>query len=153
MGRETQVELTNMCMVCKGDEVLVQEHVGRNWPGIAFPGGHVEPGESVTDSVIREIKEETGLTIQHPRLRGIKDWTREDGSRYLVFLFRAEEFSGALTSSEEGRAFWVKREELPRMDLARSMKETLAVIEGDGLSEMYFTVQAQITEGDHWALL
>lgn len=55
MSREVQVELTNMCMVCDGDKVLVQNRVKPGWPGITFPGGHVEPGESVTASVIREV--------------------------------------------------------------------------------------------------
>jgi 8-oxo-dGTP diphosphatase len=44
-----------------------------NWPGVAFPGGHVEKGESFTDTVIREVQEETGLTISSPRLCGITD--------------------------------------------------------------------------------
>ena len=33
----------------------------RDWPGITFPGGHIESGESFTDAVIREVQEETGL--------------------------------------------------------------------------------------------
>ena len=62
MERNSSCVLTNMCMV--EDEigrVLVQQRVDKNWSGIAFTGGHVEPGESLTESVIREVKEETGL--------------------------------------------------------------------------------------------
>ena len=42
----------NMCMICSGGKVLVQERKKQDWPGIAFPGGHVEPGESLVRSVI-----------------------------------------------------------------------------------------------------
>ena len=68
--KETAV-FTNMCMVYdeKGN-VLVQNRVDPEWGGITFPGGHVEKGESFTDSVIREIREETGLTIRPPGSAG-----------------------------------------------------------------------------------
>lgn len=45
-----------------------------DWPGIIFPGGHVEVGESFTEAVIREVKEETGLRIASPQMCGMKDW-------------------------------------------------------------------------------
>ncbi len=154
MSREVKAELTNMCMITNGTKVLVQNRPqhGSSWSGIVFPGGHIEPGESVVDSVIREVKEETGLLIEHPRLRGIKDWMRDDGSRYLVLLFSADTFSGELKPSEEGEVFWAERDALPGMNLARSIKETLEVLTNDALSEMYFTECARITEGDHWNL-
>lgn len=56
-----RVELTNMCAIIdeKNKKVLVQERK-KTWPGLAFPGGHVEKGEAIVPSTIREIKEETG---------------------------------------------------------------------------------------------
>ena len=63
MNRSTLVELTNMCMIYdNAGNVLVEEKIGKNYRGLIFPGGHVENRESVVDSMIREIKEETGLT-------------------------------------------------------------------------------------------
>ncbi len=108
MERTERVILTNMCMIRDGSKVLVEEKVGPYAGGITFPGGHVEAGEPIVDSVIREMREETGLTIREPRLCGVKDWINEDGSRYMVFLFRADRFSGTPASSEEGRVFWME---------------------------------------------
>lgn len=54
-----------MCMVCdNAGNVLVQDRVDPNWSGIAFPGGHVEKGESFTDAVIREFLRKQGLQCQ-----------------------------------------------------------------------------------------
>ena len=88
MKRSEPVELMNMCVLRRGSKVLVQDRTDPNWSGVAFPGGHVEKGESFTDSVIREVQEETGLTISSPRLCGIKDWCG-DGVRHVVLLYRA----------------------------------------------------------------
>lgn len=51
-----KVEFTNMCMIKNGNKVLEMDRKSNDWPGITFPGGHVDTGESFTDSVIREIK-------------------------------------------------------------------------------------------------
>lgn len=77
MENPEKVILTNMCMIFDGTKLLVQKKVGKGFKGITCPGGHVEPGEPIVDSVIREIKEETGLTIKSPKLCGIKDWFEE----------------------------------------------------------------------------
>ena len=112
MERTERVILTNLCMIRNGTRVLVEEKTGKGAGGIFFPGGHVEEHEPVVDSVIREMKEETGLTIVNPHLCGIKEWINEDGSRYIVFLFTADRFSGELTSSEEGQVFWLEQDDV-----------------------------------------
>lgn len=73
-----------------------------DWHGWNFPGGHVEQGEYVTPSVIREMQEETGLTIENPKLCGIKEFHKlKDGKRYIVFLYVVNKFTGELKSSNE----------------------------------------------------
>ncbi len=131
------VTLTNMCMVCDGDRVLVQDRRDPAWPGITFPGGHVEEGESFTEAVIREVWEETGLRISAPRLVGIKDWY-SDNSRYIVLLYRADRFSGTLHSSEEGEVWWEALEDLPKRKLANDMETMLRVFLEDDISEFYY---------------
>ena len=75
MAEIEKVIFMNMCMVYDhAGRVLALDKVGKSYSGTTFPGGHVEPGETFTESVIREIYEETGLTISNPKLTGIYHW-------------------------------------------------------------------------------
>lgn len=129
---------TNMCMIYDNNgNVVVQNRVDSKWPGIAFPGGHVENEESFTDAVIREVYEETGLTIKEPQCCGIKDWT-ENGIRHVIFLYKTNKFSGELTSSDEGEVKWINIDDLANLELADGMDITLKVFLTDKLSELFF---------------
>ena len=143
MARAEDVELTNMCMLCDGKgNVLVQDKKGNAaWHGWNFPGGHVEKGEYVTPSVIREMKEETGLTIENPKLCGIKEFHKTaDGNRYIVFLYVTGRFSGELKSSAEGEVFWYPLSELKRSEkLADGFADMLPVFASDNISEVFYT--------------
>lgn len=130
--------LTNMCMITDGSKVLVQDRKNPDWPGVTFPGGHVEPGESFVDSVIREVYEETGLTINTPRLCGVKQFQTKENARYVVFFFRADMFSGELKASDEGDIFWIDRKDLENYPLAMDMMAMVQVMEENGLSEFYY---------------
>ncbi len=138
MDRTEIVTLTNMCMIYQDNQVLVQNKVNSDWNGITFPGGHVEKNESFADAVIREVYEETGLTIQSPQLCGIKNWTKADGSRYMVFFYKTDKFKGELKSSDEGEVFWVPWDKLLTSDLSLDMRDMLKVFLDDNLSEFYY---------------
>ena len=98
----------------------------------------MEKDESLRDSVIREIREETGLTIRNPKLCGVKDWIEKDGTRYLVLLYKTNEFEGELQSSEEGGVFWLDRKEVPQANLIWNMRELLEIFDTDDYSEFFF---------------
>ena len=138
MGRTETVTLTNMCMVYDHDRVLVIDRCDPDWPDVTFPGGHVEKGESFVDTVIREVKEETGLTIFSPRLCGVKNWTDKDHGRYMVLFFKTDRFEGTLKSSDEGQVFWASLSQLKEMHLANGMDNMLQVFLNNHISEHYF---------------
>ncbi|MDN5017574.1 8-oxo-dGTP diphosphatase [Streptococcus sp. SI1] len=146
MNRLENVEFVNMCMIYDGEKVLVQERVKSDWPGITFPGGHVERRESFTDAVIREVKEETGLTISKPQLCGIKDWYDDKDFRYGVLLYKTKHYSGVLQSSDEGKVWWGDLENLSHLKLAtEDMSDMLRVFLEDDLSEFFY-----YKDGDDW---
>ena len=139
MHREEKAIFTNMCMITDGrGNVLVIDRQNPDWPGLTFPGGHVESGESFVESVMREVKEETGLTIENPVLCGIKQFQTESDARYVVLFYRANQFSGELTSSAEGEVCWMAKDELPARKLAPDMEEMIRVMESHCLSEFYY---------------
>jgi len=131
------VKIANMCMINDGktNKVLVIERKNK-WSGIAFPGGHLENGESITQSVVREVFEETGLTIAKPIFCGLKHWyNTQTNERYMVFCFKTDVFTGELANNcDEGEVFWVEIEKLPTLKLARGFKEDLQVF----LSDVHF---------------
>ncbi|WP_270285389.1 8-oxo-dGTP diphosphatase [Streptococcus koreensis] len=143
MSRTTPTILCNLCMVedLKNGKVVLQYRSPeryKKWSGYAFPGGHIEEGESLAESVIREVYEETGLTIAAPKLVAVKDWEPDEGIRYIVFCYKATEFTGKLRSSDEGEVSWVEKDQLEKLDLSYDMLPLLEVMEDPDLSEYYY---------------
>jgi 8-oxo-dGTP diphosphatase len=146
MSKTENVELTVICLIYKENKILLQDRIKRDWKGYTLPGGHVEKDESFVTAVIREMKEETGLTITNPVLCGIKQFPINNG-RYIVLLYKTDEFEGDLTSSEEGKMEWVDREDLPSYNLVNDFFDLLKVFDDDSLSEFHYKV-----DGEQWAV-
>ena len=145
--RTEQVELTVLCLIHKDDSYLLQDRIKKDWKGFTLPGGHIEPGESIVDAVVREMKEETGLMIKSPRLCGVKQFPIE-GGRYIVFLFETDQFDGELASSDEGKMHWVKISELSNVNLVSDFEELIEVMISESLTEFQYVI-----ENDDWIVV
>lgn len=89
-------------------------HKGK-WNGL---GGKLEPGETPEECVIREIHEESGLTIHNPILKGILTFPQFDGvDDWMAFVFIAKEFTGQRIDSPEGKLEWVNDAEVLNLNL------------------------------------
>ena len=139
--RAIPVELCTMVMVKKGGLVLVENRTDPDWPGIVFPGGHVEAVEPITLGAAREVKEETGVDVKDMRFVGFQEWWHGEQGRYLVFYYEAEYAGGDLLSSEEGETAWVPLKDLPAMPLAEGFDQILKVYLNSEINELYHVAE------------
>lgn len=151
MDRPVPAALYNMCMVVdpKKNLVLVQDKIEKDgWGGITFPGGHLEPGESVLHSAIREVREETGLIVDHLAFAGMIDyWNRQTGLRWLCFLYKTSSFQGELLErTQEGPVFWTDASTLSELPLAPHMEQYLTLFTDDKALEAYAAFDAGQTD-------
>ncbi|MBO5274257.1 MAG: 8-oxo-dGTP diphosphatase [Clostridia bacterium] len=130
--------LTNMVMITdpENGKVLIQNRV-KKYPGYAFPGGHVDEGESIYDSAVREIKEETGYDVTELKSCGFIYWESLNGDRYFTYFFKTSSFSGeCIGETEEGPVCWVDPAALSKMKLAPNMEKYMKMFSGS-YSECY----------------
>lgn len=135
-----KTEITNMVMVQHPETgmVLVQNRI-KSWQGIAFPGGHAEPGESIYDSAVREIREETGLTVRHLKSCGFAYWFNDiTHDQYFVYFYKTTDFSGTLLEqTDEGRVFFTPPQTLKEMKLAPNFEDYFPMFFEEKYCEAY----------------
>ena len=110
--------LTTLCYIEKDNCYLMLHRVKKEndvnkdkWIGV---GGHFEEEESPEECVLREVKEETGLTLTDYRLCGIVTFVCETEYEYM-FLYHAKAFTGELIECDEGNLEWIKKEDFIKL--------------------------------------
>lgn len=111
------------CLIIKDEEVLLLKKPRYGW--YAMPGGKMEAGESVYESVVREVAEETGLSINNPQLYSVATMLKASApspkDEWMMFTFKVEEFSGELVDeSPEGQLEWIPISQLDQIPTAPS---------------------------------
>lgn len=123
--KQKTVKLTIMCMVYNDDgSFLVEDRLKKDWPGITFPGGHVEDNENIEDAVYREMKEETNLEVSNIEYCGFIEWNNfGDNIRHLAMLYKTKVYKGIPKSSKEGKIFFIKEADLDKYKLSNDFME------------------------------
>ena len=105
---------STLCYLVKDGKVLMLHRVKKKndinhdkWIGI---GGKFEPEEAPEECILREAKEETGLTLTSWRCRGVVTFLQEGGEGEYMYLFTADDFTGELIECDEGDLQWVSLE-------------------------------------------
>lgn len=113
--------LTTLCYIEKDDKYLMLHRVKKEkdvnkdkWIGI---GGHFEIGESPEECLLREVREETGLTLTGFSFRGIVTFSALGWPAEYMCLYTADQFEGTLTECDEGTLEWVEKDRLMSLNL------------------------------------
>lgn len=138
MSPISEIVVTNIVMICDPDtDMVVAQRRVNSWKGVAFPGGHLENGESMTESAAREVFEETGLTVTDLKFCGNCHWCNvKTGYNEIIFFYKTSCWSGELHDSEEGENFWVSIDELRTLDLAPGFEDQLELFLNDNVTEL-----------------
>lgn len=110
------------CIVVHNNHVLLLKKPRRGW--YAIPGGKMEQGETIKESVVREIKEETDLDIHSPKLAGVFTFSIVEQERtvheWMMFTFLTHDYTGTLTNyCEEGELEWIAIDHISKLSMAK----------------------------------
>lgn len=113
--------LTTLCYIEQDEKYLMLHRVKKEndinkdkWIGV---GGHFEPGESPEECLLREVKEETGLTLTSWKFRGIVSFISDKWDTEYMCLFTADGFEGEMTSCNEGTLEWVEKTQVTKLPI------------------------------------
>lgn len=132
-----------MCIIKNGDDILVMDKIDSEFDNsITFPGGHVEQNESIQASVIREIKEETGIDIVNPQLKGLVNFNLDNQSKEFIFVYEAECDSNisetVIKQTYEEKTYWINKTQIKFSQLNKVIKAVYNTWLKGEIKELYF---------------
>ncbi len=130
------MKLATLCYVRHQGKTLMMHRIKRagdmhygKWNGL---GGKLHPGETPEECVVREVREESGLELAQPALKGFITFPAFDQYEdWYVFVFVARSFVGSLIECQEGRLEWIDDAELPKLDLWEGDQVFLPWLDGN----------------------
>ena len=105
--------LTTLCYIEKDNQYLMLHRIKKEndinkdkWIGV---GGHFEEDETPEECLLREVREETGLTLNSFKLRGVITFLSNEFHTEYMFLYTANDFSGEIVECDEGKLEWIEK--------------------------------------------
>ncbi|MDO4478938.1 MAG: 8-oxo-dGTP diphosphatase [Lachnospiraceae bacterium] len=143
------MEMTTLCYLEKDNAYLMLHRISKKndlnkgkWIGV---GGHFEGEESPEECLIREVFEETGLTLTRWKPRGLVTFISGRGASEYMFLFTADGFTGELTECNEGVLEWVPKDKVTELELWPGDRVFLKLL---GEREDFFLLKLIYDEND-----
>lgn len=137
------MQITTLCYIEKAGAYLMlhrtkkEKDINRDkWIGV---GGHAYDDESPEDCLLREVKEETGLTLTSYRFRGLVTFVSDECESEQMCLFTADGFEGGITECNEGELEWVDKKVVPTLPTWEGDAIFLRLLLGD--EERFFTLK------------
>ncbi|MGM7700621.1 8-oxo-dGTP diphosphatase [Pseudalkalibacillus sp. Hm43] len=132
-------KIWTFCMIQDGDKILLIDRQKEVFKGFIPPGGSVEFPESIMDCAIREVKEETGLTVRNLEFKGLNEYVNPTtNARYMIFNYLTKDFEGELLENPpEGKLYWVPIDEALQLPMQKSFKRRFPLFFEDGTFEIH----------------
>jgi 8-oxo-dGTP diphosphatase len=132
---DEKLKLTTLCYIEKDGSYLMLHRVKKKhdlnhdkWVGV---GGKFEQDETPEECLLREVKEETGLTLTKYRFRGIVTFLSDEWEGEYMHLYTATEYTGELTECSEGNLEWVPKADIEKLRLWEGDKIFFRLLDED----------------------
>ncbi|MCF6136581.1 8-oxo-dGTP diphosphatase [Pseudalkalibacillus berkeleyi] len=132
-------KIWTVCMIQDGDKILLMDRQKDDFKGFIPPGGSVEFPESFMQCAIREVKEETGLTVRNLEFKGLNEYVNPTtNDRYMIFNYLTQDFEGELLENPpEGKLYWVPINEAQQLPMQKSFERRFPLFFEDGTFEIH----------------